>query len=111
MKKAISFLLISVCFWNCKEKKARIEFTTLDKASFNAHPFDIPKDQLPQTLKQAHDSCMGFSFAGNAIFVGTKDRYFVGNIVNKRSLQNVKSVNDLGLSLNQLIANFNIISK
>lgn len=111
MKKAIIFLLVSVSLCNCREKKETIVFETLHKAEFNSKPFDIPKDQIPESVKRAHDSCMGFSFEGNAIFVQTRDSFFIGNIVNRQSLKIVNTLNDLGVTMPQLISNFNIVSQ
>jgi hypothetical protein len=111
MKKVIFLLIVAICFCNCKQKKKGIEFEALNKAAFNAKPFQIPTDQMPESLKRTHDSCMGFSFDANAIFVQTLDRYFIGSIVNRQSLKTVNTLNDLGLTLPQLISNFNIISK
>ena len=111
MKKAIIFLLVSVSLCNCSEKKETIVFETLPKAAFNSKPFDIPKDQIPESLKRAHDSCMGFSFDANALLLPGRDSVFIGSIVNRQTLKHVSTLNDLGLTMNQMISDLNIISK
>ena len=111
MKKALIFLLVSVSFCNCSEKKETIVFETLHKAAFNSKPFDIPKDQIPESLKRAHDSCMGFSFDANALLLPGRDSVFIGTIVNRQTLKHVSTLNDLGLTMNQMISDLNIISK
>ena len=111
MKKAILFLLVSFCFYNCAEKKKSLHFETLSKAAFNSTPFEMPQDQVPASLKRSHDSCMGFTFDANAIFAKTKERYFIGTIVNRQSLKTVNTLNDLGITMSELISDFNIISK
>lgn len=110
MKKAIIFLLVSVCFCNCRQKKETIDFVTLKESEFNSKPFQF-SNNVPASLKQAHDSCMGFSFDANAVFLETRDRYFIGSIVNRKSLKIVNTLSDLGLTMPQLISNFNIIAR
>src|SRR4051794_25002776 len=87
MKTAAIILLISICLCNCNDKKKAINFASLNDTEFNSNPFKIREDQIPASLKRAHDSCMGFSFKANAFFLQTRDRYLIGNIVNRRSLQ------------------------
>jgi hypothetical protein len=109
MKKVIIFLLVSVCFCNCSGEKETIDFITLNETEFNAKPFELP-DGIPDSLKRAHDSCMGFTFDVNAIFYQTKDTFFIGSIINKQSLMIVNTVNDLGLTQAQLISKFNVLT-
>ncbi len=111
MKKNLFFLLVLVCFCNCNEKKETVDFEPLKKEQFNANPFEIPKDQVPELLKHAHDSCMGFSFDANALFIRRRDSLFIGNIVNRQSLKTVNTIKDLGVTLPELMSNFNIIAK
>lgn len=110
MKKIITFLLIAVCFCNCSEKKETIDFATLNKSEFNVKPFERPSDQIPDSLQKAHDNCMGFSFDANAFLVVKKDMFGIGTIVNRQSLKILNTVNDLGLTVAQTVADFNIIA-
>ncbi len=110
MKKIIIFLLISVCFCNCSRKKEAIDFITLNETEFNAKPFDFPHGRIPDSLKQVHDSCMGFSFDANAMLIQPKDTFFIGSIVKRQSLKIVSVLNDLGLTQAQLISRFNVIT-
>ena len=111
MKKAIIFLLVSVCFFNCSKKKETIGFIPLHATEFNAKLFALPiSSTVADSLKQAHDNCMGFSFDANAFFMQTKDSFPIGSIVNRQSLKILNSLGDLGLTREQEAANFNILS-
>ena len=110
MKCAIIFLLVSVCFCNCGEKKETIDFVTLKETEFNAKPFALPFGNIRDSLKQVHDSCMGFSFNANAFLAPTRDTFFIGNVVNRQSLKVVNTLRDLGLTRNQLFSNFNMLT-
>lgn len=111
MKQSVIFLLVFLCFCNCSSKKQTLEFTTLDTAQFNSSPFKAYNGKMVDSLKQAHDSCMGFSFDFNAFFGEKRDSFFFGSIVNRQSLKVVNTISDLGVSMPQLISDFNIISK
>ena len=110
MKKAILFLFLSVCFCNCSEKKESINFETLNETEFNARPFEVPRGMITDSIKQAHDSCMGFSFDANAILAQTRDSFFIGSIINRQSLKIVTTIGDLGLTRAQLFSSFNILT-
>lgn len=110
MKNILLLLLVSMGFCNCKEKKQEIVFSALKESGFNAERFALPKGNLPDSLKQAHDNCMGFSFDANAGFLQTKDSFFIGCIVNRKSLITLSSINDLGLSPARIFTDFNIIA-
>lgn len=109
MKKLLTLLLISICFCKCSEQKQNIVFATLPLSEFNAKPFEIPGGDLADSLKRVHDSCMGFSFNANAM-LAKKDAFFIGCIVNKRSLEVINTINDLGITQPQLISKFNILT-
>ena len=109
MKKLIVLLLIAVSFFNCSENKKTIDFVKLKPSEFNAKQFEIPTGSLIDSLKQVHDSCMGFSFNAN-VMLGRNSNFFIGNIVNKNSFEIVNSLNNLGLNPPQLIGKFNILS-
>ncbi len=89
MKKALIFLLVSVGFCNCNKRKETLDFVALNKAEFNTKPFEFFKGTIADSLRRSHDSC----------------------ILNRQSLQTVSTLDDLGVTLNQLTPNFNIISK
>ncbi len=73
MKKAIIFLFVSVCFCNCSKKKETISFVPLHATEFNAKSFALPiSNEIVDSLKQAHDNCMVFSFDANAFFCKQK---------------------------------------
>ena len=109
MKKIVISLLVLICFCKCSEKKETIDFVALNENDFNTKAFEVPYGIIPDSAKQAHDSCMGFSFNANVILTHKKDTFFIGNIVNRQSLQILNTVNDLGLTREQLMSQFNII--
>jgi len=109
MKKLILLLLTAVCFLNCKEEKKTLEFVALNPNEFNTKLYEIPSGNLTDSLKQAHDSCMGFSFNAN-VFLAQKHDFFIGSIINKRSLQVVNTINNLGLTQSQVTSKFNLLT-
>lgn len=110
MKKLISLLFISVCFCNCSEKKEIIDFVTLNETEFNAKPFQLPHGKVFEQAKRSHDSCMGFTFDANAMLIQKKDTLFIGSIIEKQSLKIVDSLHALGLTEDQLISEFNVLT-
>jgi hypothetical protein len=111
MKKAIISLLVSICCYNCSDKKQTLDFVTLNKTEFNAKAFfKIPDNKITDSLKKAHDSCMGFSFDANVVLIETKNNFFVGAIVNKQSLKTVNTISDLGITQDQLMSHFNVLT-
>ena len=111
MKEVTICLLVFACFSSCSTKKQSIDFVALQASDFNSAPFDLPSGQLPASAKQAHDSCMGFSFDANAILIRTGDTFFIGSVVNRQSLAVIRRSNELGLTQKQLISQFNVISE
>jgi hypothetical protein len=111
MKKLIIFVFVSVCFCSCSQKKKAIDFVTLKETEFNAKPFEIPNGKVWDSLKHVHDSCMSFSFDANALLLQRKNSLFIGSILNRQSLKTVNALSDLGFPQEQLISNFNMISK
>lgn len=111
MKKIAISLLILICFCKCSEKKETIDFIALKESEFNAKPFELLYGKIPDSAKQAHDSCMGFSFNANVILTKTKDTFFIGSIVNRQSLKILNTLKDLGLTRTQLISEFNVIAE
>lgn len=109
MKKIFSLLLFAVCFCNCNQKK-KIEFITLNDSEFNSKPFALFKGKIPDSKKKSLDSCMGFSFDANALFVQTKDTFFVGSIINRQSLKIVNSLTNIGFKQNEMLSKFNILA-
>ena len=109
MKPRIVFLSILLLGYSCSHKKDAISFTTLTQTEFNAKPFQLPLG-MPDSLKRAHDSCMGFSFDVNAIFIQTRDTFGIGSIVNRQSLKRVDSIGSLGITPAQIASMSTIIS-
>ncbi|MBG9377735.1 hypothetical protein I5907_15950 [Panacibacter sp. DH6] len=88
-------------FCTCKEasKETTLVFKPLQAAQFNFsadNSFVPPNDDRWEQRRIIHDSCMGESFAANAIFMKTKDTFNIGCIVN---MQTLKVVRDLDIKM------------
>ncbi|QEC66178.1 hypothetical protein FRZ67_02225 [Panacibacter ginsenosidivorans] len=97
MRVLIFFSLLCYCFYACSEAKPKqtIHFEPLTTSEFNFSAdssFAIPKGNVWDERKRMHDSCMGESFPANAIFIKTQDAFFLGCIVNRKTLQRVKNL-------------------
>jgi hypothetical protein len=101
---------MSTCFCKCAGKKETVHFVDLNPTEFDAKQLSLPNGKMIDSVKHLHDSCMGISFDANAILVGAKDSFFIGSILNKKSLQVVGTLNDLGLSQNDMSSQFNVIT-
>jgi hypothetical protein len=110
MKRFIIFLIISACFCTCTGKKETVDFVNLNPNEFDAKSFKLPEGQMIDSIKHLHDSCMGISFNANAVLAGAKDSFFIGSILNKKSMQVVGTLNDLGLTQDEITSRFNIIT-
>jgi hypothetical protein len=108
MNKILFFLLAAICLCRCGRKNNQVDFVALQEKDFNSSRFTIPAGQIADSSKRAHDSCMGFSFDVNAVFIETRDTFFIGNIVNRQSLKVINGIQSLGLSEKQLIPKFSI---
>ena len=97
MKTVVLFCLLCSCFFACSDNKSKqtLHFEPLTTSEFNFSAdssFAIPKGKIWDERKRMHDSCMGESFPANAIFIKTQDTFFLGCIVNKKTLQRVKNL-------------------
>ena len=110
MKPITILLLVALCFCRCSQKAKTINFITLHKTEFNAKRFELPGGEMPDSLQRAHDSCMGFAFAMNAVFIQTKDTFAIGSLLNRQSLKVVNTIGDVGLTRQQMAANFTVVT-
>jgi hypothetical protein len=115
MKTLVLFSLLYCCsFYACSDNapKQIIHFEPLTTSEFNFSAdssFAVPKGNVWDERKRMHDSCMGESFPANAIFIKTQDTFFLGCVVNKKTLERVKNLD----IRNPLLFNnaFNFITK
>lgn len=92
------FCLITCCLVcascnNQPEKK--IHFLPLQGSMFNFmadSTFTPPDAETAAERKRAFDSCMGESYEPNAVFMKTKDTFFIGSIVNRNTMKMVKNI-------------------
>lgn len=110
MKNTLLFVLIASVFLSCHQRKQTIEFVPLAATEINSQLWQILPKNMADSAKQAHDSCMGFSFDANALLVQFKDSIFLASIINKQSLKTVGSIHDLGLTEAQMIGQFNMLT-
>lgn len=110
MRKLVIFLLVSVCFCKCVGKKESIDFITLKDNELNGIPFKLPNNRITDSLKEAHNRCMGVSFNPNATLFGGKSSFFIGAILNKQSGEVVATTEDLGITIDQAVSQFSMVT-
>ncbi|MEO6232643.1 MAG: hypothetical protein ABJB11_21605 [Ferruginibacter sp.] len=110
MKKLIIFLFVSICFCRCIDKKETIDFIPLKDKELSAIPFKLPNNKIIDSLKEAHNLCMGVSFDPNAILFGTKNTFFIGTIINKTSGEVVATTKGLGITIDQAVSQYSMIT-
>jgi hypothetical protein len=118
MKRVVLFFAIfcNIIIYGCSnnQKKGTIQFIPLSENDFN-YPADtsfaIPKGKIWDERKRIHDSCMGSSFAANAIFIRTKDTFRLGSIVNRKTMQVVTELRLQDDRNGRLASVFNFITK
>lgn len=73
--------------------KQHIIFKPISENEFN-YPADssfaVPHGKIWDERKKMHDSCMGSSYAANAVFMRSKDTFLLGSIVDMKTMKPVK---------------------
>ncbi len=110
MKKSIIIFLAVICLFSCTQKKQTLQFKKLSKEELSTIPFKLPDDKIIDSVKKVHDNCMGFSFDANVFLAEKKDSFGIGTIINRKTQEKLNTINDLGLSLNQMANQFNILT-
>src|SRR5580765_5871360 len=110
MKKLIIFFFVSACFCKCIDKKETIDFITLNDNELSGIPFRLPNNRIIDSLKEAHNRCMGVPFDANAILLRTKNSLFIGTIVKKQSGEVVATTEGFGITTNRAISQFSIVT-
>ena len=90
MRYAIAFTLL-LFFYCCNESsKTVIQFKPINEGELN-YPADstfaTPHGKIWDERKRIHDSCMGSSYAANAIFMRSRDTFPLGCIVNMKTMK------------------------
>lgn len=86
-------MLLSLCCCN-ESKKQTIQFKPVSENEFNFTAdttFAIPHSKIWDDRMRVHDSCMRSSYAANAIFMRTRDTFFLGSIVDMKTMKVIKS--------------------
>lgn len=93
MRILITFVVL-LSLSSCNNRKQQtIQFKPISESEFNFAAdtsFALPHGKLWDERKRVHDSCMGSSYAANAIFMRTRDTFFVGTIVNMKTMKIIK---------------------
>ncbi len=90
----ITMLLAIMLLCGCNEsKKGTIQFKPISENELN-YPADstfaIPHGKIWDERKRIHDSCIGSSYAVNAVFMRTRDSIPIGTIVNMKTMEIVQ---------------------
>src|SRR3954451_7256032 len=90
MRNVILFIaLLFLCCCN-GNKKGVIHFVPISENELN-YPADttfaIPHGKVWDERKRIHDSCIGSSYAVNAVFMRTRDTIPIGSIVDRRTMK------------------------
>ena len=90
MRNVIVFIaLLFLCACN-GSKKGTIHFIPISENELN-YPADstfaIPHGKVWDERKRIHDSCIGSSYAANAVFMRTRDTIPIGSIVDRRTMK------------------------
>lgn len=86
-------MLIGGC--SAGEQKKVIQFNPLTARQFNFSAdtsFTEPQDKTWEERKKMHDSCMGETFAANAVFIRTADTIRLGSLVDMKTMKVVKEL-------------------
>lgn len=118
MKKTLLYLFafISLGLHSCNgnNQAQHIIFDTLAANDFNFaadSSFSIPQGEAWNQRRHLHDSCMGFTFPANAMFIRTKDTFRLGTVVNRKTMK-VVTQGDLRKFVKRMsIRMFNVITK
>src|SRR3954447_524052 len=92
--RTIIILLALILLCSCNgSKKGTIQFKQISENELN-YPADssfaIPHGKIWEERKRIHDSCMGSSYAVNAVFMRTRDTIPVGTIIDMKTMKVVK---------------------
>jgi len=118
MKKLVLHFFVLIAFYvqSCTggNNGVHIVFDTLAARDFNFaadSSFSMPQGDAWNQRRHLHDSCMGFTFPANAMFIRTKDTFRLGTIVNRKTMK-VVTQGDLRKFVKRMsIRMFNVITK
>lgn len=91
----ICLYFILFCGCSINEQKKQIRFKPLTSKQFNFSAdtsFVEPQEKAWEERKRMHDSCMGQTFAANAVFIRTEDTIRLGTLVDMKTMKAVKEL-------------------
>lgn len=97
MKAFYSFpgIISILFFFGCGtgSNRQHLVFKPINENEFN-YPADssfaMPHGKIWEERKKIHDSCMGSSYAANAVFMRSRDTFFLASIVDMKTMKAVK---------------------
>lgn len=109
-------LFISLALYCCSgnPKVKVIRFNPLTENDFNFaadSTYLIPKGKMWEERKKLHDSCMGSEFPANAMFIRTKDTFWLGAVLNKKTMKVVRQWDIRRFLSNRSIQTLNVITR
>src|SRR4051794_36259719 len=91
-----SIIILSLLFSLCcchEDEKQSIQFKPISENELNFPAdttFAIPHGKIWDERKRIHDSCVGSSYAANAVFMRTRDSFPLASIVDMKTMKVVK---------------------
>ena len=86
-------LIILFSLYGCNESKKTVQFKSIAESELNFPAdttFAIPHGKIWDERKRIHDSCMGSSYAVNAVFMRTRDSFPPGCVVDMKTMKMIK---------------------
>src|SRR5689334_1619842 len=93
MRWMIMVIVLFLLSCSNERNKQTIQFKPLSENEFNFPAdttFAIPHGKIWDDRMRIHDSCMGSSYASNAVFMRTRDTFLIGSIVDMKTMKVVK---------------------
>ena len=91
----LTMLIILFSLYCCNQgSKQAIRFIPVSENEFNSmadSSFAIPHGKIWDERKRIHDSCMGSSYAANAVFMRNRDTFLTGSVVDMKTMKTIKN--------------------
>jgi len=114
MRNIIVFIAVIFLFACNGSENKTIHFIPISENELNYTAdtsFAIPHGKVWDERKRIHDSCIGSSYAANAVFMRTRDTIPIGSIVDRRTMKVVDRFPLFGDSSNQFSSLFSFDTK
>lgn len=108
----ILILLFSGC--TTGNNTTHIIFKPISENEFNSpadSSFAMPHGKIWEERKKIHDSCMGSSYAANAVFMRSRDTFLIAGIVDMKTMKPVKVFDPRSFAGNSFPSAFSFTTK